>query len=119
MDATSRTPPASSSTLAVASPCVTPVTVAGILLRALSRMSPPENTPNENRPPCSIPEGGPRPGTYPAAHSANPVPPGASNRRLPGNRRAPHTVFPGRCIAAGAAAAPFPGLPFRHSPVSL
>jgi len=38
IDATSRTPPASIVTLAVASPLVIPVTLAGILFRALSRM---------------------------------------------------------------------------------
>src|ERR1700722_19234010 len=38
MDATRRTPPASSATLAVASPLVMLVTFAEILLRALSRM---------------------------------------------------------------------------------
>jgi hypothetical protein len=38
IEATSLMPPASSSILAVASPVVMPVTLAGILLRALSRM---------------------------------------------------------------------------------
>ena len=38
IDATSRTPPASSSMFAVASPCTMPVTLAGIWLRALSFM---------------------------------------------------------------------------------
>ena len=41
IDATSRVPPASSATFAVASPWVMPVTVALILLRALRRMAAP------------------------------------------------------------------------------
>ena len=36
MEATRRTPPASRTTLAIASPCVMPVTRAGIWFRALS-----------------------------------------------------------------------------------
>jgi hypothetical protein len=40
MDATSLIPPASSSTFAIASPALMPVTVAAILFLALSRMLP-------------------------------------------------------------------------------